>query len=420
MEHHFHASKPKIDASVTLPSSKSISHRALIAAALASGTSKLYGISKSKDIEATINVLQHLGVHFEMKDDVIVVEGCGGNLHYDQAVLDCNESGSTLRFMIPIVALLCDQVTFTGHGRLMQRPQSVYEKLFKENGLYFKQDQDLLEVQGPLQANTYTIQGNISSQFITGLLFALPLCQKDSMIHVIEPFESRSYVLLTLDTLHKAGISCKMQGNDIFIHGNQTYQPIHTRIEGDASQMAFFALLASIHACAINVFNVNHDSHQGDAIIIDIVRKIGCEVEEIEGGYRFIGKEKKATTISLADCPDLGPALFALATQCKGKTIFTDCERLRMKESDRIEAMEIELRKLGCHISSHEGEVEVIGPSPITSGVTLYGHNDHRIVMALSMLASVANDITLEGCEAVEKSYPSFFEDLRKIGVQYD
>lgn len=418
MEHHFHKSKPIQNAFVCLPSSKSLTHRALIAASFAKGTSMIRGVTKSKDIEATISVLKHFGIRFECIEDVIVVHG--GTLCYDHEILDCNESGSTLRFMIPIASLLNEKVKFTGHGRLMQRPQSVYETIFKQQGLYFKQSDTVLEIQGPIRGGTFQVQGDVSSQFITGLLFALPLCDVDSTIHVLEPFESKSYVGLTIDTLKKAGVSCDIRGNTIHVSGKQLYQPIDTVVEGDDSQMAFFALWAAVHNSCIDVLNVNHDSHQGDHVIVDIMRKIGCEVMEIDGGYRFIGKEKNATTISLADCPDLGPALFALATQCSGTTTFTNCERLRIKESDRIEAMEQELRKLGCKIHSDGGTVIVEGPTNIKNDVILQGHNDHRIVMSLSMLASLVEGVTIEGCEAVEKSYPTFFDVLKQIGAQYD
>ena len=188
MDTHFHRSKPNTDASVTLPSSKSLSHRALITASLADGDSLIHGISESKDTEATMNVLSHLGVQFERIHEGILVHGIGGKFAYDGAVMDCNESGSTLRFLIPLVALLEKKATFTGHGRLMERPQSVYEELFKQKNLVFEKEGSFLHVQGPLQGGEYTVNGDVSSQFISGLLFALPLCKEDSVIHIIPPF----------------------------------------------------------------------------------------------------------------------------------------------------------------------------------------------------------------------------------------
>lgn len=420
MRVHFYRQKIQENARVTLPSSKSLSHRALIVAALASGDSFIQGITESKDTKATMSVLQHLGVRFERKEDGIFVHGCGGNLKYDGEVLDCNESGSTLRFMIPIAALLSEEVKFTGHGRLMERPQSVYETLFQEKGIRFEKQDSMLLVQGPLCGGKYCVRGDVSSQFISGLLFALPLCKEDSCIEILPPFESASYVRLTMDALERANIHCSMRHQQLHIAGKQKYACADTVVEGDDSQMAFFAELALIQKRTVDVCNVNHVSHQGDHVIIDFVKQMGGHVEEIEKGYRFSAESIHGTEISLADCPDLGPALFALATQCEGTTIFTHCQRLRIKESDRIAAMEQELRKLGCDIHSDGGTVIVHGGTKLKSGAILDGHNDHRIVMCLSMLATLTEDVTIEGCEAVEKSYPGFFDDLKQMGVKYD
>ncbi len=420
MDIHFHRSNIKDGASVTLPSSKSLSHRALICAALANGTSIIRGISHSKDTKATMSVLSHLGVRFEVDEDKVIVHGSGGSLKYDQEVLDCNESGSTLRFLIPFATLLDEEVCYTGHGRLMDRPQSVYETLFKENSILFEKKDSILKVKGKLHGGEYTLKGDVSSQFITGLLFVLPLCDTDSVIHILPPFESASYITLTMDALKKSGIHVERRGLDFYIPGNQTYLPIDCVVEGDDSQMAFFAELALTQKKEVNIFNVNHDSHQGDHIILEYVEKMGGIVKEIEDGYQINAKDILSTTMSLADCPDLGPALFCLATQCEGETVFENCERLRIKESDRIAVMEEELRKLGCEIQSNEGTVIVKGPTQLKSGIHLLGHNDHRVVMSLSMLALLTDDIVIEGCEAVEKSYPNFFEDLKNMGVDYD
>lgn len=420
MDIHFHKSNINHEASVTLPSSKSLSHRALITAALAKGTSYIHGISSSKDIQATISVLEHLGVKFEQKENSIIVHGCGGQFKYDKDILDCNESGSTLRFMIPLAALCDEMITFTGHGRLMERPQSVYESLFEEKKILFEKQDSLLKIHGPLQGGEFTVNGDVSSQFITGLLFALPLCNQDSVIHILPPFESASYITLTIDALNKAGIEIKKEGLDIFVPGNQTYQEFDCVVEGDDSQMAFFCELALTQKKDVRILNLNHDSHQGDHVILDFVKQIGGQVKEIENGYQIISHPLKSTTISLADCPDLGPALFALATQCEGTTVFEHCERLRIKESDRIAAMEEELRKLGCDIHSEGGTVIVNGPTTLNSNVILQGHNDHRIVMALSVLGLLSDDVVIQGCEAIQKSYPQFFEDLRSMGVNYD
>lgn len=420
MDIHFHKSKINENATVILPSSKSLSHRALITAALANGISTVRGISQSKDTIATMSVLSHLGVRFDVEEKRVIVHGCGGKLKYDKEILDCNESGSTLRFLIPFATLLDEEVHFTGHGRLMDRPQSVYESLFQENHILFEKKDSILKVKGRLQGGDYTLKGDVSSQFITGLLFILPLCETDSVIHILPPFESASYITLTIDALQKASIKVEQNGLDFYISGNQKYHTIDCVVEGDDSQMAFFAELALTQKKSVRILNVNHDSHQGDHVILDFVEKMGGEVTQIEDGYEINADKISSTKVSLADCPDLGPALFALATQCGGTTIFENCERLRIKESDRIAVMEEELQKLGCNIHSEGGMVIVKGPTQLKNGVVLQGHNDHRVVMSLSMLALLVDDVVIQGSEAIQKSYPNFFEDLKKMGVDYD
>lgn len=402
--------------SISLPSSKSLSHRALITASLANGTSVIHGLTDSADTLATKRCMERLGAKFEKNGTDIIVHGIS-SFQYDGTDCDCGESGSTLRFLIPIFALLNQEITFVGHGKLMQRPQSVYEEIFAKQNLLFERIDNKLSLQGPLASGKYVVKGNVSSQFMSGLLFALPLLKKDSILEIEAPFESSSYVGLTLDSLKHAGIQIKQEGLTYYIPGNQTYQPFDCTVEGDDSQMAFFAEAACIQNVPIDVCNVRHDSIQGDHVIVDIIKRMGGNVEEIENGYRFSGNQLKGCQIDLADCPDLGPALFALASQCEGTTTFINAGRLRIKESDRIACMEEELRKLGVAISSTEDVVTIHGKKGISTDVMLYGHNDHRIVMSLSMLASLTEkQIIIDGAEAVNKSYPRFFEDYVKIG----
>lgn len=404
-------------AEVIIPPSKSLMHRALIIAALAKGESRIQNVSFNQDIEATIRSLEAFGCRVEKKDNTLYVHGTGGHLVYNKKVIDCGESGSTLRFLIPVAALLDEPVAFTGHGRLMQRPQDVYAGLFKEKGLYFKQTDDSITVKGPLPAGEYTVRGDVSSQFITGLLFALPLCDRDSHIHILPPFESSSYVGLSLEALHHAGIQADKHDYDICIKGNQTYHSFSDNIAGDDSQMAFFAELSGITHKTVVARNISHHSMQGDHVILSLFKDSGGIVRETEDGYALTGGNMHGIHADLSDCPDLGPALFASASQYEGTSVFTGCERLRIKESDRIACMEEELHKLGCSISSEGGTVTITGNPGIKDHAVLNGHNDHRIVMALSMLALAGNDITIEGAEAVNKSYPDFFRDIERMGV---
>ncbi len=409
------------NAKIELPASKSLSHRALSAASLAEGTSILHHVVDNKDTEATISVLKKRGVVFEKTDaeETLLVHGIGKENHYDGSLLDCNESGSTLRFMIPLFALSRGVTKFTGHGKLMERPQSVYEDLFHKQGLQFEKKDSILFVEGPLKAGTYHIRGDVSSQFITGLLYALPLLEESSTLIVEPPFESASYVAMTISSLKKAGIVIKQNGLEFDIPGGQIYQPFEDTIEGDASQMAFFAEAACLSEAEIEVSTLSHTRIQGDEAAADIVRKLGAIVRETETGYIFKKGDMHGGVVDLADCPDLGPALFALASGCKGTTTFLHAGRLRIKESDRIAAMETEMRKLGCHITSDPDTVTVSYTEKIRGNVTLDGHNDHRIVMSLAVLASAADGpVAIEGAEAITKSYPSFFEDLEKTGVK--
>jgi 3-phosphoshikimate 1-carboxyvinyltransferase len=405
------------EAKISLPSSKSLSHRALICAALADGASVIHSLSESEDIQATISLLQHAGARFEQKGKDLIVHGIS-HMDYDGSLLDCSESGSTLRFLIPLFSLQEQAAVFTGHGRLMARPQSVYADLYHHQGLIFEQKAEQIIVQGPLHSGTYSIRGDVSSQFISGLLFALPLLDEDSDLAILPPFESASYVGLTIQALQRSGIRIDQCGLHLHIPGKQKYHPIDCTVAGDDSQMAFFAEAALIQHVPLNLLNLDHASRQGDHVIIPLAEKMGGTVTEIPGGYHICGQaDKAAPMIDLADCPDLGPALFAMASQCQGKTVFTHCARLRMKESDRIACMEEEMRKLGCEISSDEDTVTVIGRTEVTGNCTIHGHQDHRIVMALAILAMIADGpVTIEGAEAVRKSYPDFFIDLAETG----
>lgn len=411
-------SNVKEGAFVSLPSSKSLSHRALITAALSEGVSRIKGIAISKDIEATIRVMEQLGASFDVQDHLITVTGAAGCLKVPDDVMDCGESGSTLRFMIPVAAMLNKVVRFTGHGKLMERPQTVYEDLFAQQSLLFERDGSCLCLKGPLHGGHFNLRGDISSQFFSGLLFALPLCSEDSTIEILPPFESRAYVTLTIEALRKAGVKAQLDGNTLHIPGNQTYRCFDTVVEGDDSQMAFFVELALVHRSTVTIANISHDSLQADHVIVDLARLAGASVEETENGYTIRAENPRAITADLSDCPDLGPALFAMATQLEGTSVFTGCGRLRIKESDRIECMEEELRKLGCDITSKGDTVTVKGPTRLNNNVVLHGHNDHRIVMALSTLASISDGCIMEDAQAVTKSYPHFFEDFAACGME--
>ncbi len=400
---------------ITIPASKSLSHRALICAGLADGRSVIRNLAENDDTRATVECLTKLGVKFTREDDAVIVEGIGGRDDYQGDTVDCHESGSTLRFLIPIFANTGKMCRFTGRGRLMERPQTVYEKLYDT----FYLDENILHVQGVLKGGSYEIAGNISSQFITGLLFTLPMAENDSVIDIIPPFESASYVDLTMDILEIAGIEIERNDLQIRIKGNQKYRPFEYRVTGDYSQAAFYATEALIGNREIAVHGLAHNSHQGDSIIIDYVKQFGGRAEKIEDGYVFSGGDLNSIEADLGNCPDLGPALFVLASQAKGITTFNNIARLRIKESDRVETMREELEKIGCEMSIHNNSMAVHGKTGIEKSVEFWGHNDHRVVMALSVLAAASeHPVIIDDAQAVGKSYPNFFEDLQKTGIE--
>ena len=408
----------KIDSgNITIPPSKSLAHRAIICACLAPGRSVISNIDYSVDIRATIEGMRHLGASIKEDKDTLFIDGIE-TFQYDGDVVNCHESGSTLRFFLPLFSLTGKRATFSGSKRLIERPQNVYEMLFQEQGIDCVRTYPNIIIDGRLKPGELTLKGNVSSQFITGLLFALPLLEADSKIHIEPPFESRSYVDLTIQMLKRFQIIVEYEdAYTLAIKGNQQYQPTDVLVEGDYSQLVFWASLGVLNH-SVETHGLDLHSLQGDKKTIDIFQSMNAGIKVLDDGYQFCPGTLNGTVIDLNDCPDLGPMLFALATQANGKTTFQNAGRLRIKESDRIEAMETELKKLGCSISSTFGTVTITGPVKLQGNVTLHGHNDHRIVMALSILATIADEpITIDDAQAISKSYPGFFKDLASCGI---
>ena len=408
----------KIDSgNITIPPSKSLAHRAIICACLAPGRSVISNIDYSVDIRATIEGMRHLGASIKEDKDTLFIDGIE-TFQYDGDVVNCHESGSTLRFFLPLFSLTGKRATFSGSKRLIERPQNVYEMLFQEQGIDFVRTYPNIIIDGRLKPGELTLKGKVSSQFITGLLFALPLLEADSKIHIEPPFESRSYVDLTIQMLKRFQIIVEYEdAYTLAIKGNQQYQPTDVLVEGDYSQLVFWASLGVLNH-SVETHGLDLHSLQGDKKTIDIFQSMNAGIKVLDDGYQFCPGTLNGTVIDLNDCPDLGPMLFALATQANGKTTFQNAGRLRIKESDRIKAMETELKKLGCSISSTFGTVTITGPVKLQGNVTLHGHNDHRIVMALSILATIADEpITIDDAQAISKSYPGFFKDLASCGI---
>ena len=385
--------------SVTAPPSKSIAHRMLICAGLSQGESFLTNISDSDDMKATISCLEALGATFTREGNGLRVQGIDPMRTTPKNPLFCNESGSTLRFLLPIALLSGKETVLSGKEVLFRRPLSVYETLCAEMGYSYQKTDSSVTVKGPLKAGNYRVAGNISSQFISGLLFALPLLEKDSTLTITTPIESRSYIGLTLDALASFGVTASWQDDHtLFIPGRQHYSPATLSVEGDYSGAVFFEALAAL-GNPVTVTGLSEDSLQGDRAYL-----------------RFVPMLCRGTpTIHIGDCPDLGPMLFALAA-AKNGAVFTGTARLRLKESDRASAMAEELAKFGTTVTVNEDSV-VIYPSDFHAPTRpLSGHGDHRIVMATAILSTLTGG-TIQGAEASSKSFPDFFEKLASLGI---
>ena len=437
----------EISGRVAAPPSKSMAHRALICAALAKGESRVLNLSASQDITATLAAMRLLGAsaadmdapecrrgaaaayaHWSGERTVsgpgsLILKGTGGLPFAPvSGPVDCCESGSTLRFLIPLFSLTDAPVRFTGRGRLMERPQGVYARMFAKRGLGFAQDADGITVRGALSAGEYTLAGNISSQFISGLLFATPLMEAPSTIEVRAPFESRSYVDLTTDAMQKFGVKVSVRARK---DGSATYKvaaPQHYAaadmdVEGDYSQAAFLAVLGSTVG-GITITGLPSGSHQGDRVILDILKQCGAKFERSGSHVTFHRSLLKAVEIDLADCPDLGPVLIALGCFCSGTTIIRNAGRLRIKECDRIAAMQEELAKMGGTVKADGDTLTIEGCALHKPTAPLNGHNDHRIVMAMAVAALAAGQpAVIEGANAVNKSWPDFFEVIKGLGA---
>ena len=404
-----HSSRP-IGGSITAPPSKSMAHRAVLCAALATGSSHITNLEFSKDISATLAAAGQLCARVTTGPADAVVEGLGRFAPLT-APVDCCESGSTLRFLIPIASLTGQEVTFTGRGRLMERPQSVYETLYREQDLRFEQTSAGLTVEGALTPGEYRLAGNVSSQFISGLLFALPL------------LESRSYIDMTRAVQAAFGVTSRwLDGNTLALPGRQHYHPCDHAVEGDYSQAAFPAVLGAVCG-GVTVTGLRPDTLQGDAVILDILRRCGAQFTREGDTVTFAKAPLHGVDIDLADCPDLGPVLMVLGLLCEGTTVIRNAERLRLKESDRIAAMEAELRACGGVLESEGGTITVHGCAEhlhAPEGI-LHGHNDHRVVMSLAVLSAAAGlPLTVDDAEAIQKSWPNFFAAIRPLGVEVE
>lgn len=389
----------KTSGEVSAPPSKSFAHRYLIGSVLSRGKCVIKNIADSDDISATLSCIEQLGGSVT-KDGNIVTVISTNEKQIENAVFDCKESGSTLRFFIPVVlATGAKNCTFLGSERLLARGIKEYEKLFENSDVKIKSDEKSIEVNGTLSAGNYEISGEVSSQYTTGMLFALSVLDGKSTLKITGNAESRAYVDMTIKVLKDFGADITETEKNFFeINGKGRLSPGEFTVEGDWSNAAFLIALSRLVG-TISVSGLNENSVQGDRFCTAAFDALDGENAEID----------------LKDCPDLAPILFSYAAYKNGGK-FINTRRLRVKESDRANVMAEELKKFGANVKVYENSVEIEKTQLKPPIVPLCGHNDHRIVMALSVLAAVLG-AEIDGAEAVNKSYPDFFRVIKKAGV---
>ncbi len=417
---------------IVLPPSKSAAHRALLCAALSGAVGKVFPIDKSKDMEAMLNAIRGLGaqaVYEEEKKQVLFQKaalhpGNGNEIH-------CLESGNTLRFVTPVAAALGGEWLFTGSGRLPERPMSVYQELLPQHGVSYcpleeKAEKNLpLKLSGKLEPGVFRVPGNISSQFVSGLLFALPLLEGESEIVLTSPLESKGYVQLTLAVLGAFGIDCRETEQGWRVPGGQAYTGGDYRVEGDWSQAAFFLSMAALspEGKAVRLHGLQKDSVQGDKACVSCFEAFGLHTRW-EGDVltaRNPNADKpfgglRGTVIDASQINDLVPALAVCGALSQGETRIIHAERLRLKESDRLAAMREAINTLGGNVRETEDGLSIQGVSLLQGG-TAEGKNDHRVVMALAAAAlRCKGELAVTEEHSIQKTYPGFFEDFRKLG----
>ena len=422
----------KLSGTITPPPSKSQAHRLIIAAALAGGESVLDNIALSQDISATIACMEELGAEFSFAGSRLTVRGAGisersPTLRSARPRMDCGESGSTLRFLIPVALAARGGGTFTGRGRLMERPQQPYFDLFDQKDIAYECSGSALTVRGDLAPGDYALPGNVSSQFITGLLYALPLLPGESTLRITTPLESADYVAMTLQALEQFGVAVERTGPLSYrIPGGQVYRPRSLAVEADWSQAAFWYAAAGL-GNAVTVAGMNPGSLQGDKEILHWGRMIAGQPmaggADVSGPGRtgengvFSGGGRSSAYIDVSPCPDLVPPAAAWGTGMRGELHLCNARRLRMKESDRLAAVSATLAAMGARVEEEEDGLTICGAHTLAGGCTVDCWGDHRIAMMAAVAATrCAAPVTLVGAECVAKSYPAFWDDYEALG----
>jgi len=404
---------------IAAPPSKAQTHRTLVAGLLSEGTTTIANPLSCDDTEATANAVSALGARLSRMEHTWRILGTG-RPRTPASEINCGKSGVTLRFMVPIVSLVRGRSTIVGEEALMRRPLAPLADAMRQLGVKMTVERNAVQVEGgPPKGGAVRIRGDVSSQFISGLLLAGPSLEIGLRLEIIPPLESRSYVSLTTETMQRHSI--KVQANSEMsrfeIAPGQRYLPAEHVIAGDFSSAAFPVSAAAITNSKVFVHGLSRTSQEPDAVLPSILSQMGVRIRFQEDGVLVDGGELKATSIDLRECPDLGPVAAVLGCYAEGETRISGAVRLRYKETDRLAAMASELGSLGADIIERKDGWIVRGPSSLTGG-EVRSHGDHRIAMALSVAALGANsEITIVDAECISKSYPNFFEDLRSLGV---
>ena len=407
----------KIKGKVVVPSSKSLSHRALLAALLSDEDTKIYNLSICDDVIATMNIMEFLGKTVIDKGDYHLVTKC----KCKEGTLNANESGSTLRFIIPILSYFNKEFCITGSKKLLSRPMGIYQDIYNKQKLVFELNENYIKVNGKLSNGVYEVPGDVSSQFITGLMYLLPLLDGDSRLIIKEPFESKSYVDLTIDVLDKFNVKIEsLSNNEYYIKGNQKYKSSDYMVLGDYSQMAFWAVLGTINNDII-IDGMEEESLQGDKEIVNILKSNAGNIKYENNFYYVYKSDVKSLNIDLGMIPDLGPVLGVLGACSEGESIIYNCGRLKYKESDRLEAIKEELLKMNVDVRVISDKLVIKKCDNVKNIEMIDSHNDHRIFMALAVLGTISsNGVRINDEKCINKSYPTFLKHLEGLGIKVD
>ncbi len=411
----------KLSGTVTVPPSKSMAHRAIICASLAHGISTITNIEYSKDIIATISAMKALGTTIIEKEDSLIIDG-STTYHNHQCEIDCFESGSTLRFMIPVSLVHHNHVHFIGAKRLGERPLNVFYDIFDKQDIDYSYKDNVLDlsIDGQLSPDTFEIPGDVSSQFISGLLFALPLLNKDSKIIITSPLQSKGYIDLTLQMLNQFNINIiNHDYQEFIIPGNQEYMSHDYRVEADFSQAAFY-LVAGALKNDIILKDLNLNSSQGDKVVIEFLQRMGAKLIAKDNGYQMTCDRLHATVIDGSQCPDIIPIMAIACCFAQGSSLIQNIGRLRIKECDRLKATVEVIHALGGNAKEYEDSMEIIGCCHLKGGA-VSSYNDHRMAMMEAIASSrCQRSVVIDNKDCVAKSYPSFWEDFKMLGGMFD